>query len=1580
MQRVTFDAPAPEWKRTRRRRVYCYFGRKCGRDSAGVHAAGEAEEEARRDDEEMSTEESEDELDGDVRAQVDEAKAGLRGAGPMTEEDEEAQYKAQAAEDRRSSRVEASGRLGASDRARGMFDVHPVKAAKPENEEEDGRRLLFECCMLQTRIERDDGSVRWRDMSCDNEKDDDDFEALWSKRWAIGDFEQEPPDDVLALPLTRPKLWRTPLDMLAAREAGNRMARFRVLRSYPGRADGEGGESGAPSNAPETIGSKSRYAPAMDGIGARTRSKTGGAVAVPKEGVRGRPVKKRRVVEDKLAMHMHIREKKKKEGTEEEGEVSKVSDAKQEGTRSSGQKGDEFGNEGEQKGTKSSEQQADQLQPGWHEMHFVRSATPAAEGEEAWRLMPQARRVAGRKAGECANYRNQVKSGVISSEYKFVPLKKIPVRVAKYDLRLRENSLRAVHAMHTILSHVVLFRCKHCKERFPTFHPAYEPPPTIAKDMQILRRGNDGLAACSVEVSSWDELPPLEARDGPAFACMGTCLRCQKDMDKQLKSQGGDEERAVVVARRSEDNHMDPCFRFPFDDLQDLFDGATMVESMLVALEHMQVNFVTVSRTGLRKFRKNTISFPQDFASFALRHGMMKGYEPGDRVNSVRGRGHDINREIRKAVHSTEEEREGHLVDGSGAIVFPATVREVLRDGRLVLDYDYGGDGVELPEHVRPRVVMPHHPKNVPLHMMLRRNVGGGRDPLEGLQVRWWVVARLLHALCSLPPNGHGPWRIGGTELEPMHKYYDPKAFDVLHGRRGYVPEVEALEAELKVRFAPKVSEGVVLSEADASKLTRSERSDMAVDVQQPDQFIAAGFDVNFVGPEDEVLPRADAGPDSDLCVEEEVFCRWLDLSAMRVGSAVARWWQDEECCEEGAVDGLKCAEDETTVELYGRVQEEINRRRAEENLKPEGGVRLEDFVSWLLRRVGEGLGAEYVASPEMLADDVLHEWTIVSSLQRALGDDRGCMEEPVETHQEEEEARQLAEGVVYGWPGTAAEPTGAMSYGRFVKAHPLDFPMGIADLYEERPHKVSVEEWVQHLLRYWTGHFVGGLRGQRVVWSMVNVLLLSEARRRGYGIYRNVLRRVGFGVQGREVLTKGQLRAILASEDAARTLVGQLSTVGRDVRSTPMQWAYEGKKLDAAVKHLSWVPPWVNFKGPEGDESGGRRYLDTKDAPKDDGGSDQHTATNLRLVDDDVGLGRLPSSWWTLNCKYNAAYDVQRLNLAKGGKDAVDERVGGNAETRFIFARDNPDLVAFMLALRTELHMRMVMPTVVRQTEWQRYMAMCRFEVGPGGNAHYHGFSVGAKAPVMKRVRADLEGEGDEQPDMLVDEMKAVHRIFASVESGAPLRESALRRRLYMELTRAAEKRQDGDAARGRSGDGAVGASGTSSGDVEMSAAEQPLPRHVDADGAGGDAQGVRKDERGHGADEEGVLAAEGAAAGAVGVDVEQVGAAEGEDNEGEAASDTESDGAVEDAARTWNATSRRVHEVLREIVARGIAEVSEEVETGGAGMVRMYRLVSSVERTRPDDVAHAAMTGSTKDRLDCHAGATPSRRFEER
>ena len=158
--------------------------------------------------------------------------------------------------------------------------------------------------------------------------------------------------------------------------------------------------------------------------------------------------------------------------------------------------------------------------------------------------------------------------------------------------------------MYAILSHMVLFDCKVCKERFPAFHPAYRPPSRLFNEIEVLKRGATGVATCNTEVSSWDDVPELQ-EELVAGCYGGTCLRCQLDMDKQLAVQGGDASNAAVVPRRSELNHMDPCFRFPVDDLKELFDGATVVEAMLVALEHMQVNFVTVAR-GLRKFRRSS--------------------------------------------------------------------------------------------------------------------------------------------------------------------------------------------------------------------------------------------------------------------------------------------------------------------------------------------------------------------------------------------------------------------------------------------------------------------------------------------------------------------------------------------------------------------------------------------------------------------------------------------------------------------------------------------------------------------------------------------------------------------------------------------------------------------------------------------------------------------------------------------------------------------------------------------------------------------------------------------------------------
>ena len=128
-------------------------------------------------------------------------------------------------------------------------------------------------------------------------------------------------------------------------------------------------------------------------------------------------------------------------------------------------------------------------------------------------MRPQAKNVGKHKTGIKENLRPYIADGRLLSQYTVVPLKKIPARVLKYDVPLRDATLRAVQAMHTILTRMVLFNCTVCMERFPTFHPAYEPPPSIAAKMEVLKRGSNGLAACSIEVDSWEEAPPFAETD-----------------------------------------------------------------------------------------------------------------------------------------------------------------------------------------------------------------------------------------------------------------------------------------------------------------------------------------------------------------------------------------------------------------------------------------------------------------------------------------------------------------------------------------------------------------------------------------------------------------------------------------------------------------------------------------------------------------------------------------------------------------------------------------------------------------------------------------------------------------------------------------------------------------------------------------------------------------------------------------------------------------------------------------------------------------------------------------------------------
>ena len=52
-------------------------------------------------------------------------------------------------------------------------------------------------------------------------------------------------------------------------------------------------------------------------------------------------------------------------------------------------------------------------------------------------------------------------------EERIVPAQRLPLRVAKYDVPLREAALRAIHAQQSILASMVRFECRWCRERFP---------------------------------------------------------------------------------------------------------------------------------------------------------------------------------------------------------------------------------------------------------------------------------------------------------------------------------------------------------------------------------------------------------------------------------------------------------------------------------------------------------------------------------------------------------------------------------------------------------------------------------------------------------------------------------------------------------------------------------------------------------------------------------------------------------------------------------------------------------------------------------------------------------------------------------------------------------------------------------------------------------------------------------------------------------------------------------------------------------------------------------------------------------
>ena len=154
------------------------------------------------------------------------------------------------------------------------------------------------------------------------------------------------------------------------------------------------------------------------------------------------------------------------------------------------------------------------------------------------------------------------------------------------------------------------------------------------------------------------------------------------------------------------------------------------------------------------------------------------------------------------------------------------------------------------------------------------------------------------------------------------------------------------------------------------------------------------------------------------------------------MSEAVAAWWTElypketSADCEEKA---LKSAGDDTSVEFFQRLCERV--KASDPEAVRDGTIRLDALQRWLEDKLGEEvLGIE---RGQHLLEQLEFEIGVVEDLKPGV-QESGSMEEAVDRADEDEQAKGLAEHLVYGWPNKAADLVTVRDAGRFVKTHPL--------------------------------------------------------------------------------------------------------------------------------------------------------------------------------------------------------------------------------------------------------------------------------------------------------------------------------------------------------------------------------------------------------------------------------------------------------------------------------------------------------------------------------------------------------------
>ena len=80
----------------------------------------------------------------------------------------------------------------------------------------------------------------------------------------------------------------------------------------------------------------------------------------------------------------------------------------------------------------------------------------------------------------------------------------------------------------------------------------------------------------------------------------------------------------------------------------------------------------------------------------------------------------------------------------------------------------------------------------------------------------------------------------------------------------------------------------------------------------------------------------------------------------------------------------------------------------------------------------------------------------------------------------------------------------------------------------------------------------------------------------------------------------------------------------------------------------------------------------------------------------------------------------------------------------RCTWVRNNPDIVAFLHALRVELQVRLVMQHVVPCADSEPFLYWLRFEWGSNGNPHAHGQAYAKGNPKFDNIAAIKEAKQD--------------------------------------------------------------------------------------------------------------------------------------------------------------------------------------------------------------------------------------------